>query len=421
MSLKDKISVSISAVNPVTNEYNYADLTFPATSMEVEDAFQKARITKGGEYFVEILSCPDLPDLCNTKIDGRIEMKELNLLAKRMQVLSEDELTVLGGLFKSKLPDENASLSLEEIINMTYGLDSVTVVHGITTDEQVGEFVIDNGLSEELLTVSDEVMQYVDPKLVGEIFREQENGVFYNSSYIPLGMYTEQNVYKSPTRAELEVRNDIAFGLKIAEAPVNDSEETIDSAEWIYLPIDKNYANDRATVHNEGCIEDCVYFGFKSAFPSIDEEVFDDMLKFDKLNEIATRYVRLDDANRIKFKAVVEKVEPQTLDEVLEISDNLNRYEWSYYSAGEDNFGKEYLARHLPTGFDLGAFDGCHLNWFGDRVLERINAGVTDYGAVSDIDRSLFEVIRYSEQEQKENQIQTNDEIQDDGYGGMTM
>lgn len=50
-----------------------------------------------------------------------------------------------------------------------------------------------------------------------------------------------------------------------------------------------------------------MFYEFKSIFKCIDSQVFGDMQDFDKLSEIAKRYVRLDDANRIKFKAVVEK------------------------------------------------------------------------------------------------------------------
>ena len=49
MSLQNKISIDVSAVNPITKEYNYATVTLPATPMEIEDAFQKARVTKSGE------------------------------------------------------------------------------------------------------------------------------------------------------------------------------------------------------------------------------------------------------------------------------------------------------------------------------------------------------------------------------------
>ncbi len=421
MGLQDKIVASISAINPITKEYSYGDVICPATTMEIENVFQKARVQKGGEYFVEIISSPKIPKLGEVYIDGGINIVELNLLAERVNLLSDEQLTVFNAMFENSIDDNDMMApSLEELINMTYGLDMVFPVHGITTDKELGEFVIDNNLSESLQTASDDVLEYVSKELVGRKFREMENGVFYNGAYIPLGTYEKQSVYTSPAKEQLEIKNDFAFALKIAEAPVNDSNETEHSAEWMCLPIDKAKANNIAKDHNEGCIEDCVYYKFISAFPSIDEEVFDDMLKFDDLNEIAERYVRLDAANRIKFKAVVERVEPQTLSEVLEISDNLNRYEHSYYSVSEGDFAIEYLARQLPTNFDMNAFDKREMRNFGAGIITGMEAAVTDYGIVSAKDHSLYEIVTAIANEQEEGQQEELEE-QEEGMGGMTM
>lgn len=420
MSLQNKISIDVSAINPITKEYNYATVTLPATPMEIEDAFQKARVIKGGEYFVEIISSPKVPKLGEVYIDGGKNVIELNLLAKKLSLLDDDQLTVFNALFENSIGDDMMAPSLEELINMTDGLGKVIPVQGITTDEQLGEFVIDNNLSEVLQTASDDVLEYVSTKIVGQKFRKMENGVFYNGAYIPLGAYEKQYGYKSPPKEQLEVKNSCAFALNIAEAPVNDSEETAGSAEWIYLPEDKEYINGIAKIHNEDCIEDCVFYDFKSAFKSINSEVFGDMQDFDKLNEIAARYTRLDAANRIKFKAVVEKVEPQTLDEVLEISDNLSRYEHSYYSVSEGDFAMEYLARQLPANFDMNAFDKREVRNFGERTIMGIGATVTDYGIVSAKDQSLYETITAIANEQAE-EYHEELESQDEGYGGMTM
>ena len=143
------------------------------------------------------------------------------------------------------------------------------------------------------------------------------------------------------------------------------------------------------------------------------------MQDFDKLNEIAARYVRLDAANRIKFKAVVEKAEPQTLDEVLEISDNLSRYEHSYSSVSEGDFAMEYLSRQLPANFDMNEFDKREVRNFGERTLMGIEATVTDYGIVSAKDQSLYETITAVSNEQAE--CYEEIESQDEGYGGITM
>src|SRR5699024_12546567 len=59
----------------------------------------------------------------------------------------------------------------------------------------------------------------------------------------------------------------------------------------ICLPIVKSEADRIANLHNEGCIEDCVYFDFESSIPQITSEIFGDMQDFDKLNALAQHMV----------------------------------------------------------------------------------------------------------------------------------
>lgn len=420
MSLKEAISVTIYATNPISREYDYGDLVFPATTLEVEDAFQKAKAEQGKEYFVEILSSPLLPRLCEIRIDGPIEPKEMNLLALQLQNLPKDELTALGGLLMGKVPDvETDTISLEELINMTYNLKDVIVVQGVSNLRELGAFAIDNGLAESY-GLNREALEYADLSAVGEKQKEMDNGQFYNGSYVVTTGYETPKIYQTPSKENLVVKNDCAFGLKIAESPVNSSNETEDSAEWIYLPEDKDYINTIARKHNESCIEDCVFYEFKSVFKCINTDVFDDMQKFDKLNEIAARYARLDNATRVKFKAVVEKEQPQTLDEVLEISDNLNRYAFTCYDTTNKQFAKSYLAYNLPSDFDTSFLDNIPLWEIGDKLVERVGASVTEYGSVSERDKGLYDVIT-TEMQTQEEENQEEFEEQEEGIGGMTM
>lgn len=423
MSLREAIAVSILAVNPISREYDSGDLIFPATSLEIEDAFQKAKVTQDREYFVEILSSPLLPKLCEIRIDGPVEPKEMNVLALQLQNLPQNELTALGGLLMRKVSDiEEDSISIEELINMTYNLKDVIVVHNVSNVRELGAFAIENGLA-EAYGLGKETLEYADLEAVGIKQKEMDNGQFYNGSYVVTAGYEVPKIYQSPPKKDLVVANNYAFALKIAEAPVNDSEETADSAEWIYLPEDKEYINGIAKIHNEGSIEDCVFYDFKSVFKSIDSQVFGDMQDFDKLNEIAARYTRLNNASRVKFKAVVEKEQPKSLDDVLEISDNLNRYAFSCYDTTNKQFAKSYLACNLPSNFDTEFLDNMPLWEIGNVLVNRLNVAVTEYGAVSERDKGLYEVITPNMQIHKKinTQEQGAFETQDEGYGGMTM
>lgn len=402
MSLRDKVVAEITTVNPITNEYIYTDLILPASVSEIEDALQKARITD--QYHdmadISIINCPYLPELADTRIDG-VSIKELNLFAKRVTILPDNEVIALNGIFlnqKSQGKYENG-IPMKDLINLTYGLDDVTVIRGISTDAQIGDFVINNDLNEDIVKMSDEAVRFLDIAAVGKQHRESECGEFVANCYVLTATYKFPQEYKGTTKERLKIDNTIVFELDIAEAPVNDSTETAGTAETIYLPMPKNEANRVAKLHNEECIEDCVYYDFKSAIAGIDDQIFTDMLDFDKLNDIAERYVSYSQPDRVKFKAAIESDQPKNLDEVTDIAKNLHRYNLSYYANAPEAFAEEYLSYHLPTGFDMDLFDFPELNRLGNRLADRLGASFTEYGVISARDKGLYDTIEYSNEE----------------------
>lgn len=415
MSLRDKVVAEITTVNSITGEYIYTDLILPATAMQIEDALQKARITDSYDDMtdISIINCPYLPELTNTRIDG-VNIKELNLFAKRVAILSKYELIALNGIFlnqnaQGKYDD---GIPMKDLINLTYGLDSVPVITDISTDKEIGEFVIENDLNEEIVKMSDSAVELLDRATVGKQHREAEYGEFVAGCYVATAVYQFPQEYTGATEEQLRIDNTIVFKIDVAEAPVNDSMENAESAETIYLPIPKNEANRIANIHNEGCIEDCVYYGFESAIKEIDGQIFGDMQDFDKLNDIAERYVSYSQSDRVKFKAVIESEEPKSLDEIRDIAENLHRYKLSYHADSAEAFAKDYLARNLPKGFDMNFFKQINLTQLGKMLAERLGASFTEYGVISARDKGLYDIVPCDD-EQTEKQTEE--------MGGMQM
>ena len=415
MSLRDKVVAEITTVNAIAGEYIYTDLILPATVMQIEDALQKARITNSYSDMtdISIINCPYLPELTDTKIDG-VSIKELNLFAKRVAMLSKYELIVLNGIFLNQKVEGkyDNGIPMKDLINLTYGLQAVPVVKNISTDKQLGQFVIDNDLNEEIVKMSDDAVEMLDRAAVGKQHREAEYSEFYAGCYVATAVYQFPQEYTGATEEQLRIDNTIVFKIDVAEAPVNDSMENAESAETIYLPIPKNEANRIANIHNEGCIEDCVYYGFESAIKEIDGQIFGDMQDFDKLNDIAERYVSYSQSDRVKFKAVIESEEPKSLDEIRDIAENLHRYKLSYHADTAEAFAKDYLAHNLPKGFDMNFFKQTNLTQLGKALAERLGASFTEYGVISARDKGLYDIVPCDD-EQTEKQTEE--------MGGMQM
>ena len=418
MSLRDKVVAEITTVNAIAGEYIYTDLILPATAMQIEDALQKARITDSyDDMTVSIINCPYLPELTNTRIYG-VSIKELNLFANRVTMLSENEIIALNGIFlnqnaQGKYDD---GISMKELINLTYGLQAVPVVKNISTDKQLGQFVIDNDLNEEIVKMSDDAVEMLDRATIGKQHREAECGEFLAGCYVATAVYQFPQQYTRGTGEWLKFENTGVFALYVAEAPVNDSMENAKSAEKIYLPIPKSRANGIAEDHNESCIEDCVYYGFESAIKEIDGQIFGDMQDFDKLNDIAERYVSYSQPDRVKFKAVIESESPQSLDEITDIAKNLRKYKLAYYADTADAFAKDYLAHNLPKSFDMNFFKQTDLTRLGKALAKRLGASFTEYGVISARGKRLYDIVPCGdEQTEKQTEKQTEE------MGGMQM
>ena len=216
------------------------------------------------------------------------------------------------------------------------------------------------------------------------------------------GEYERPEIYDGKTLPNEEPSEWYAFRLEIAEAPMNSADETEDSAEWISLPIVKSEADRIANLHNEGCIEDCVYFDFESSIPQITSEMFGDMQDFDKLNALAQHMVCMSPEDQIKFKAVLTAEQPQNINDVLDISEWLGDYELSYYADDEGAFFKEYLKHFMDTRLDSEWLDTLFTRNEGERLLKCLGASSTPYGVISARGHSLYEPVACHDPEVKE-------------------
>ncbi len=415
MNQTKTLKLELSTENQAFKNYYYATLELPAKEYEVRDALQQIRAVgrNDGDITISVLESPVLPSLVGARIDFPT-LEEMEFLAKRLAGLDEDQRTVLQAVSPRVISgDEEEIVSMRDLINMTYGLDRVSVISNIATDEQLGEFVIENDLNEVITEMYEEGHYYLDRALVGRTQREDEGGVFVGNRYVVAGEYEMPNVYDGERLPTEELPPAwYAFALKIAKAPMSNPEETADSAEWIYLPMSKGVANRTAKTHGEHSIETCVYFGFESPVPQITEEMFGDMVEFDKLNALAEKMAVMAPTDQVKFKAVLCLEEPSSIEEVLEISDHLHEYEFTAESCEEDDFFKEYLTHHLPTDFDTEWLNNIVTQAQGRQLINQIGGKETPYGIVSGRGHSLYEFVPFDVQAKKlTNQSLTDEKL----------
>ncbi len=399
-----QLTVELVREYPGVDGYFYADLELPATAPEIRDALQKVREAdrEAGLQDISVINCSLLPELSGVRLDSPT-LEELNFFAKRLDQLSEQEKRIFRAVGRQLIPQnpEGELVSIRDLINSTYDLEDVVIVPNIRTDEQLGAFVIENDLHDDVASIPENALYLLDKKRIGQLQRENEGGMFIDGSYVVIGGYERPDIYDGVTLPHEEAEDGYVFRLQVAEAPVNSSDETADSAQWLLLPAGRTEADLLAQAHNEGCIEDCVYYGFESAIPQITSEMFGDMLGFDTLNRLAAHIAGMADMDQVTFKAALTAEKPQDIREALDIAEHLQEYELSYYTDAPATFFKDYLRHYLDPRFDGQWLDMLPAQREGEQLLKRLGATDTEYGVISARGRSLYELVSREEPEAK--------------------
>ena len=385
-----RTTIELSAQSPSGNLL-YTTLELPATRGEITDAAHRLRNLPVSE--IVITGSDALPELADTRLDAPT-VDELNFFASRVNALPDDELAALGGVFlhRGNLGEFEDGLTMKDLINMTYGLDGVMIAPNVANDEQLGQFVIDNEMNDDIASLSDEIIELLDRERVGRRQRENEGGEFMNGRYVVAGGFESPEVYDGIT-LPAEEATDAVFRLHIA-AP--DAEEGATVA--VELPMTQESIDLFAQEHDGQPIGSFVVVNMESGIPQITGSQFGSMENFVLLNGIAQAYSEMNVGERMTFKAALQAQGGLSgdLSDILETAESVREYELAAFVSDEAEFFKEYLAHSLPTDFDVRWLDTLATSTDSLHLLERLGATVTDYGILSARGESLYKSIPFN-------------------------
>ncbi len=369
---------------------------FPMTVFEMQDALDKLKIPDNKSSVVFEISEYDNMEfpfsLCLR--DFSADIYRLNLFAERLEKLDFSEMTALKSLLKA-----NPESDFEDVLKMTYGLDSV-MIYPCSDCRELGETVIENEMMPELESCSDEILELLDPEKVGLLMQEREGGVFINKHYCVTSGY-------EPPDINIEIGRPESCFFRLLIVP---DEEKTEQAQWISLPCETEITAD---FYNGICLD------FQSALPNLK---FDDAHKIGALNELAEQIAQLSHDDFVKLKAVMESEEIHEISDTLDCIDHLSEYEFDATVQDYSGFGKAYLARNLPVNFNISVLEGVDLYDFSSKILEQIGGEVTSYGAVSARGQSLYSTLAVqSEQQLAEDCEEDFSEDFEMGMGGMSL
>lgn len=395
--------LELSAEKALNGGYYYAELLLPAADYEIKDAMQRTR-AGGRENTVEvsILECDILPELQDIRLDT-FSLDELNFLAKRLVSLTDEELPVFYAVTDEvfRAADNDGLVSIKDLINSTYGLDTVPVAHNVSNLSELGRFAFENELLSDIDDIPESAIPFLNAEQIGRVQQKNNKGVFAGNYYIPTVHYERPEVYDGVTLPEEEPKN-AAFLLKVGAYPKSAFSDEDPTLHDLCLPADSDELFNVTDKCGEPEINLCFCYEFYSSIPQITSDMFDSMEEIDELNTLAQRIAAMSESEQTKFKAVLNAEDTATLKGALDIAQNLWRYEFAAEPDTADTFFKDYVAENADTRFDNRWLGGLFARNEGERLLSRLGATLTDYGIVSARNGQLFEPVPYDEPEVKE-------------------
>ena len=367
---------------------------FPMTVFEMEDVLDKLKQTESVVRF-------EISEYDNMKLPSSIchrdfsaDIYRLNMFAERLENLNSAEMTA----FKS-LMETNPESDFEDMLLMTFGLDSV-MVYPCSGCRELGETVIENEMMPELEGCSDEVLTLLDPEKVGSLMQKQDGGVFVDEHYCVTSGY-------EPPDINIEIGRPERCFFRLLIVP---EEGKIEQAQRISLPCETEITADFC---NGICLD------YQSALPNL---TLDDASKIDEINDLAKSLSELSHNDFVKLKAVMEA------ENICEISDTpdcigrLEEYEFDINVSDQSDFGRVYLSRNLPANFDISMLENMDLFDFGQGILSHNHGEVTSYGAISGRGQELYSALTVQPEQQLEEEPE--EDIEEDfepEMGGMSL
>ena len=366
-----------------------AVLTMPCTQAELRDALQKARVQ-------DVKTCENeltrirYPGITADMIGRNVDLLELNLLAVRLTMLSEDDRMGLEGLLQIEQENHTTPFPLARLINLTFNADICLLAPQVSNPKELGALLYEGEM------LSDEAMALVDTmdedsdfrerllELLGEQHQEEHGSVFTSRGYVePGGDFKE--VYR---KGEM-------FCFSRPSAPV-----VLEVSKGFFS--DPSYDNDKTAILNlpasdadiwrvvgevdAASLEECAFRCIDCEIPALRDAVdnaIDQEGGIDMAGEFAKALAQKqrawEETDWIKYKALLSVAGHPSLQDAIQLMHGLGEYDLRPDVAETWDYAELVLREKYPD-LPEELFQTPQAARVGQRMLEERHAAITDYG-----------------------------------------
>ena len=402
--------VEISNTGPKSYE-TATVLAMPCTQAEYRDALQKARITDDRRCHNELTQV-NYPGITSAMIGQDVDLLELNLLALRLTMLSDEDRMGLDGLLRMEKERHTGPIPLSRLINLTFNADICLLAPQVSDTRELGVLLFEGEmLTDEAMALLDTIepdSKYREKLLAvfGEQHMESHGGVFTARGYVePGGDFKE--VYR---KGEM-------FPFLLAGGAVT-LEISYDGGQPVTLKLPALEADIQKALGAVGAAtaEECTFRCVDCEIPALREAVDASIHEEGGIGQ-ANEFARLiaqkkrvwHGADFIKYKALLATSGNPSLPDAMQLMHELDQYELIQNVAQTWDYAALVLREKYPD-LPEELFQTPQAARIGQNWLARGDAAITDYGLIRSRDGSQLPVFEQSPEQNEQPQM-----------GGMEM
>ena len=221
-------------------------------------------------------------------------------------------------------------LTMRSLINAAFSLERFEFYAGIHSVEELGAFAIEMDILPVLESLPEEIYDLLSEKKVGTYMVEQENGVFTEEGYCFRFEEGWNDVYDEKIQNFKEESNcPILICLEVGEK--GGYREA-----WIGLPCREESIRESREYLSAEIGGECRFEKVQSVISQLEKMRFG-FQDIEKLNLLAQSLLEEEGKNIWKYKALLEKKSPASVEELIELKVSF----------------KSYVTSGMPSFFDI--------------------------------------------------------------------
>lgn len=367
-------------------------MKMPATWSEFHDALQKARI-KDVRSCRNVLTFIHYKGLRRSMIGDSVNLYDLNLLAQRLAVLTEDQRMGLDALLQIEQKKYLGPIPLEQSINLTYNTDACCLAPNVSNHEELGAFLYENEM------LSDEAMALLDTteadsgfqrrllKLLGEQHQEEHRGVFTDYGYAELGGEIKPIYVYRPGGVVYFQRSGAPMVLEIRKGFFDDPPYDNDEIATLDLPAVDDDIWQAVGAVDAASAKECGFLCVDCLIPSL-RDAINDALEDDGLEEVNDFARQLAQRKRIWgetefacYKALLAAMGQPSLTDAAQLMEEADQYELCPEVANTWGYAELVLREKYPD-LPEELLQPPQVAQIGQRMLDDRLGAITEYGLI---------------------------------------